>query len=220
MDVADVWRVTDEERTTMADLLEELTDDEWEHPSLCAGWRVRDVAAHLTLAHMGWGSAAVGFVRGRGSFNRTVRDTALRQARLPVTDYPPLLRAMVGSRRKAPGVTHVEPMLDLLVHGQDITLPLGRHRPMPPDAAAVAATRAWTLNWPFRTRRRLHGLQLVATDCDWTAGTGPTVHAPIAELLLLVTGRPVDPTTFAGAGADTLRTRTASRTDRPREERR
>ena len=204
MDVAHVWRVIDEERSTLADLLEELTDKEWEQPSLCAAWRVRDVAAHLTLAHLGWGEAAVALLRARGGFNRMIRDTALRQARLPVEEYPLRLRAMVGSRRKAPGVTPLEPMLDLLVHGQDITVPLGRHRPMPLDAAATAATRAWAKNWPFRTRRRLHELQLVATDVSWTAGTGMPVHGPIADLLLLVTGRPLDPARLTGAGVTRL----------------
>jgi hypothetical protein len=106
-------------------------------------------------------------------------------------------------------------MLDLLVHGQDITVPLGRHRAMPPDAAAVAATRAWAKNWPFRTRRRLHGLQLVATDVPWTAGAGLPVHGPVADLLLLVTGRPVGSATFAGAGVDMLCAQPTSPGGRP-----
>jgi uncharacterized protein (TIGR03083 family) len=210
MDVADVWRVIDEERSTLADLLEELSDEEWEQPSLCAAWRVRDVAAHLTLAQLGWGTAAVEFLRAGGGFNRMIRDTAVRQARLPVEEYPMRLRAMVGSRRKAPGVTVVEPMLDLLVHGQDITIPLSRHRPVPRDAAATAASRALALNWPFRTRRRLHGLRLVATDVSWTAGSGLPVHGTIADLLLLVTGRPVDAARLTGAGAHRLRVRPGS----------
>jgi uncharacterized protein (TIGR03083 family) len=210
MDVADVWRVIDEERSTLADLLEELSDDEWEHPSLCSAWRVRDVAAHLTLAHLGWGPAVVELLRAGGGFNRMIRDTAVRQARLPVEEFPLRLRAMVGSRRKAPGVTHLEPMLDVIVHGQDITVPLGRHRPVPADAGAAAATRAWSKNWPFRTRRRLHDLRLVATDASWSAGSGQPVHAPVADLLLLVTGRPVDTARFSGAGADVLRSRLTS----------
>ncbi len=200
MDVADVWRVIDEERSTLADLLEDLTDEEWEQPSLCSAWRVRDVAAHLTLAQLGWGPAAVALLRAGGGFNRMIRDTALRQARLPVEELPLRLRAMVGSHRKAPGVTPLEPMLDVLVHGQDITVPLGRHRPVPSEAAATAAARAWAMNWPFRARRRLHGLQLVATDASWTAGSGAPVHGSIADLLLLVTGRPVEMTRFTGAG--------------------
>jgi uncharacterized protein (TIGR03083 family) len=208
MEVADVWRVIDEERTSLADLLEDLTDEEWEQPSLCSAWRVRDVAAHLTLAHLGWGPAVVELLRARGGFNRMIRDTALRQARLPVEEFPLRLRAMVGSRRKAPGVTPLEPMLDVIVHGQDLTVPLGRHRPVPREAAATAATRAWEKNWPFRTRRRLHGLQLVATDTSWTAGSGLPVHGPIADLLMVVTGRPVE-TRLTGAGADVLRARPA-----------
>ena len=201
MEVAEIWRVVDEERTTLAALLEELTEEEWRQPSLCDAWSVRDVAAHLTLAHLGWRTVAVEFARAGGGFNRMIRDTAIRQARLPVGEFPERLRAMVGSRRKAPGVTPVEPMLDLLVHGQDLTVPLGRHRPVPADAAAVAATRAWSMNWPFRTRRGLKGLRLMATDVSWSAGSGLPVQAPIAALLLLVTGRPVDVARFEGAGA-------------------
>jgi uncharacterized protein (TIGR03083 family) len=212
MDVADVWRVVDAERSTLADLLEELTAQEWERPSLCAAWRVRDVAAHLTLAHMGPGAAAWAVLRARGSVNAMIRDTAVRQAALPVEEYPGRLRAMVGSRRKAPGVTPMEPMLDILVHGQDITVPLGRSRRMPPDAAAVAANRAWAMGWPFHARRRLRGLQLRATDAPWSVGSGPLVEGPIAALLLLVTGRTAGLACLTGRGADELRARMTAAT--------
>ena len=60
-----------------------------------------------------------------------IRDTALRQAERPVSDYPVLLRAMVGSRKKAPFVSDLEPLIDQLVHGQDMVVPLGRTREMP-----------------------------------------------------------------------------------------
>ena len=53
MDRDEVWRAIDGERVSLADLLDSLGDQEWETPSLCAGWRVRDVAAHLTMAHLG-----------------------------------------------------------------------------------------------------------------------------------------------------------------------
>jgi len=80
--------------------------------------------------------------RARGNLDRMIRDTAVRQARLPAGEYASLLRAMVGSRKKAPGITDLEPLIDVLVHGQDIALPLDRARPMPAPAAAAAATRA------------------------------------------------------------------------------
>jgi len=65
------------------------------------------------------------------------RDEVRQARRLPVREYAPRLRAMAGSRRKAPGVSHLEPLIDVLVHGQDIAIPLGRPRPMPAGAAAA-----------------------------------------------------------------------------------
>ena len=204
LDVDTVWAVIDSERSSLADLLDGLTPDEWERSSLCTGWRVRDVAAHLTLSHAGPVAAAVGMARARGSFDRMVRDTALRHAAVPATQLVGELRSMVGSRRRAPGVSHLEPMLDVLVHGQDIAIPLGIERPMPVDAAAAAATRVWTMGWPmsraFRPQSRLRGLRLVATDVDWSVGEGHRVEGPIEALLLLLTGRTAALDRLSGPG--------------------
>ena len=204
MDLDDIWRTIDAERSSLADLLDDLSPAEWTAPSLCDAWRVGDVAAHLTLAHMGRREAAVGALRARGSFDRMIRDTALRAAGLPHAEYPRRLRAMVGSRRTAPFVTPTEPLVDVLVHGQDITVPLGRDRPVPADAAVVAATRVWEMGFPFRARRRLRGFRLVATDTDWTVGSGHPVEGPIAALLLLVTGREAALDRLHGEGAHRL----------------
>ncbi|WP_233492501.1 maleylpyruvate isomerase family mycothiol-dependent enzyme [Blastococcus sp. TF02A-30] len=209
MDADAVWTTIDRERLELADLLDGLTDEEWERPSLCAGWRVRDVVAHLALAHTGPARAAVDLARARGSLPRMIHDTAVRHAELPPAALVAQIRAMAGSRRTAPGVSHLEPLLDVLVHGQDIALPLGRSRPMPVDAAATAATRVWTMPWPmattFSARRRLRGLRLTATDADWAAGDGEPVEGPIEALLLLLTGRTAALDRLTGAGAARLR---------------
>src|SRR5215207_6816018 len=104
MDTDGVWRAIDAERAGLADLLDELTPAEWEAPSLCSGWRVRDVAAHLTLSHMPPATAALAALRARGNYDRMVHDSAVRQAALPCDQFPRRLRAMVGSRRKVPFV--------------------------------------------------------------------------------------------------------------------
>ena len=130
-----------------------------------------------------------------------IRDTALRQARLPVEEYPRLLRAMVGSRRTAPFISEVEPLIDVLVHAQDMTRPLGRSYPMPPEAATVAADRVWSMCFPFRARRRLAGLHLVATDAAWRAGSGTRLEGPLAALLLVLTGRSAGLAELTGPGA-------------------
>ena len=210
MDVDTVWAEIDRQRAEVADLLGTFTEEDWGTPSLCEAWTVREVAAHLTLAHMGPLPAVVGLVRARGSFNAMIRDTALRQARLPVEEYAGLLRAMVGSRSKAPGVTPLEPLLDVLVHTQDMLRPLGRSRAMPVEAAATAADRAWRMGFPFGARKRLAGFRLEATDGDWAAGEGAVVTGTSAALLLLVTGRDVVAPELTGPGADQLRARLAS----------
>ncbi|NYE50287.1 uncharacterized protein (TIGR03083 family) [Spinactinospora alkalitolerans] len=190
MDRDEVWQTIDAERLALAGLLEGLAPEEWEHPSLCADWRVRDVAAHLSMApEFTLGSALVELARARGGYNRMVRETARRKAARPTGELVADLRGIVGLRRLAPGTTPREPLLDVLVHGQDIALPLGRHRAMPLTAARVSADRAWALAPLFFHRRRLRGLRLVATDVPWAKGEGPEVTGPIEALLLLVTGR-------------------------------
>ncbi len=205
-----VWAAIDRERRELADLLAELDEAEWEQPSLCAGWRVRDVAAHLCLARTGPGRAAIDLLRAGGRLQRMIHDSAVRHAVLPTEQLVGELRSMAGSRRTAPGVTPLEPLLDLLVHGQDITVPLRRPRSMPPAAAVAAATRVWTMPWPmsttFAARRRLAGLRLVATDADWAVGAGEQVEGPVEAILLLLTGRTaVAAGRLSGLGAARIR---------------
>lgn len=207
MDRDEVWRAIDTERTRLADLFDSLSDEEWEKPSLCTDWRVREVAAHLTLAHTGLGTALAEIVRARGSFNRMVRDTAIRQARLPTDAYAPMIRAMVGSRAKAPFISDLEPLLDTLVHALDITVPLGRDWPLPPEAAMAAAGRVWKFEPLFHARRRLTGVRLAASDCDWAAGEGEPAEGPMGAILLVLTGRPAGLDFLRGPGLSVLRTR-------------
>ncbi|GIJ46053.1 hypothetical protein Val02_29390 [Virgisporangium aliadipatigenens] len=192
MDRDDSWRVIAAHRLALADLLAPLTDAEWDTPSLCAGWRVRDVAAHVALAPQppGLGAMLADAVRARGSFHRLNHDISVRHAAARTgAQLVAELRAHASSRR-LPAVTNYRNILfDLLVHAQDMAVPLGRELPMPRDGALAAASRVWGMGWPFWARRRLRGMRLVATDVDWSAGAGAEIRGPIDALLLLLTGR-------------------------------
>jgi hypothetical protein len=87
-------------------------------------------------------------------------------------------------------VTHVEPLIDAIVHTQDIVRPLGRTVEAPPEAAAIAADRVRALAVLFGTRRFFTEFRLVATDTDWVRGAGRELRAPMTELLMMSTGRP------------------------------
>ncbi len=192
MDDDDVWRAIDAQRTALADILEDLSEQEWHHPSLCEGWTVRDVAAHLTMQQTGLGDVLRQtplVIRSRGNLNRVIHDAACRRAEQPTGTLVAQIRGTVGSRRHNIGVTCRETLIDILVHSQDIVIPLGRRLDLSPDAAAEAATRIWSRGWPFYPRRRLHGYRLSATDVPWTVGEGDDVRGPIGSMLLLITGR-------------------------------
>ncbi|NUT34706.1 MAG: maleylpyruvate isomerase family mycothiol-dependent enzyme [Hamadaea sp.] len=186
----EIWQAVRAERLSLAALLEGLTPDQWEHASACPGWRVRDVAAHLTLApHATYGLVLKELAKARGDFDRMIHRTAVARAAAPTADLVADLRAIADSRRLAPFTTINEPLLDVLVHGQDIAVPLGVDRPMPPAGATTAADRVWRKAFPFFARRKLRGLRLAATDVRWSRGDGELVEGPIAALLVLLTGR-------------------------------
>ena len=208
MDREQSWQVITEQRLDLARLLDQLPETEWERPSLCAGWRVRDVAAHVAMAPQvpGLGSMVADGIKARGSFHRLNHDIAVRHAARPTSDIVAELRSYADSRR-LPIVTNYRNILfDVLVHGQDIALPLGRDdHSMPVDAARAGTERVWTMGWPFWARRRLNGVRLLATDTDWSAGAGAEVRGSIQMLLLLLTGRNATALPYlAGPGAPTL----------------
>ena len=82
MDAESYWRVIGSERRGLAELLASLTDEQWETPSLCADWRVRDVAAHVALVPTAPGLLALigGVVKVGGNPNRYNHDLAVRHA--------------------------------------------------------------------------------------------------------------------------------------------
>jgi uncharacterized protein (TIGR03083 family) len=190
MDEKQMWQTIDSERALTADLLAGLTDVEWAYPSLCTGWTVREVAAHLSLAHrIGVGGALREFVKARGSFNRMVDQTARAEAHRPTGELVAELRGAVGVHRLAPGQSLKNAMMDVMVHTQDMALPLGIERHMPIEAAVASADDLWRIGFPFHARKRLAGYRLVATDADWSAGEGTEVSGPIEALLMLLAGR-------------------------------
>ncbi|NRQ40272.1 maleylpyruvate isomerase family mycothiol-dependent enzyme [Nonomuraea sp. NN258] len=212
MDTEAVHAAVEAERLSLCALLEKLDDAEWATPSLCSGWTVRDVAAHLTTTTRTTPlSMVTGMIRARGDFHRmTDRRARARAAAATPAELVTLLRESAASARRMPGSGPLDPLVDLLVHGQDIARPLGRDRPMP-RAAAVAALSYVAGNRFYHAPERLDGLRLVASDAPWTSGDGQEVRGTAADLLLVATGRPAGLAGLSGPGLDVLTARMSAR---------
>jgi uncharacterized protein (TIGR03083 family) len=212
MDREDVWRAIDDQRRQLVDLLEDLSDEEWDHPSLCERWTVRQVAAHVALQNATWAAlprGVVGMIKS-GGMNGAIHAMACRHALQPTDQIIAEIRNRIGVWRPLPTLTYLDSAVDYLVHPQDVAIPLGRRLEMPTEAAAAAAQRVWTSPRMFHARRRLAGYRLVASDTDWTAGHGNEVTGPIKALLLLVTGRRALLADLSGSGAAALQAHPAA----------
>lgn len=208
----ELWAMIDAQRERTAALLEQLTDEEWRRPSLCAGWTVRDVAAHLTLQQLGAGDVARFLIRHPGllgGMNHMINGIARIKAAETTDGLIGEIRGTIGSRRHNLGVTPGETLIDIAVHGQDIAVPLGRELDLPPAIAARAATRVWSYGGRGKAavfaRIPVTGYRLVSTDIEWERGDGPEIRGPITALLLLITGRRAGLGRLDGPGADQLR---------------
>ena len=185
------WAVIGGQRRAFADLLAGLDDEQWLRPSLCAEWRIKDVAAHVALAPQSPGLLRIlaKGLRARGDLQAVNRDMAIAHAGRAPAELVAELRTLADSRRK-PAITTVDNLLfDTMVHIQDVAVPLGLSVSAPLDAARHGADRVWRMGWPFWARRRLRRLRLVAVDVDWSVGEGAEIRGSVTALLLLLTGR-------------------------------
>jgi uncharacterized protein (TIGR03083 family) len=208
-----IWQAIDTHRAALCDLLTDLDDDQWRQPSLCAGWTVRDVAAHLTLQQLGPGDLLAQMLKWRGSLDLTTAHVARsRAAALTTEQIIAEIRATIGSRRHIVVVTRLETLCDILVHSQDIAIPLGRRLDLPVDAAAVAASRTLSMRWPppLPSVKKMAGFRLTATDTSWSTGDGPAVRGPMEALLLVCCGRLAALPRLSGDGVTELTARLSS----------
>jgi len=208
--VEQVYAAATRNRLHLADLLDGLRAEQWEAPSLCAGWTVRHVAAHM-LQHVfvGFGRFVVLALRHRGDTDATVDHIARRLARRETAEIVVLLRQHAGDRVDPPRVGPWGPFAETCVHLRDIARPLGLEDDVPVDDWAAllgyltSGEAAASLAPPGRTA----GLRFVATDLDRGYGAGAEVAGPAEALAMGLTGRTVALEDLSGPGVEVLRAR-------------
>lgn len=209
MDRAVLWQHIHAERRQLARTLAALPEADWATFSLCSGWTVKDVAAHvIATPQTGWREVAAMTGRNLGRGFNAMIDREVRRLGAATTPDEVLadFEAHAHSTRHVPITTTIEPLVDALVHHQDIVRPLGIEHHMDPEAAALAADRVRLLSPLMGSLRVVAGVRMVATDIDWARGSGPELTGPMEELLMACAGRGAAARGLTGEGTRVLPT--------------
>ena len=189
---ADLQPAVAAELLALADLLDSATDAQWDTPSLCAGWRVREVIAHMTMAARYSEEEFMAELRRCDfDFSRLSNEIAARDAELPASELVASLRSEVMQHWTPPGGGWHGALNHVVIHGLDVTVPLGVPRRSPGATIRVVLDdlTAGGVHAHFGTS--FDGRSLQATDLDWSYGSGQVLRGPAEYLALVLCGRAI-----------------------------
>lgn len=196
------------ERRQIAALIDGLDDAQLASASLCSGWDVKTVAAHLVSVFADSFWVFMRTALRRRSMARAIDELARRRAQLPAVEIIADLRENADYPLSPPLFGPLDPLADILVHGADIRIPLGL--PFEPDPQLVALAMDFlTGRWPFGfvPLGRLRGISLRSTDIERCWGDGVEIRGPAKALMLAVSGRPELLHLLEGPGLPLLQSR-------------
>jgi len=206
--MASTWATVRPEREALAKDLEAIDKEAWSTPSLCQGWTVRDVVAHMTaLARMTpprffQKLLASGFNPGRVQ----ARDITMEKGNSPEETLA-RFRSATDTEIRVRAVPSKTLLGETVVHAEDIRRPLGLAHAYPFSALVMVANLYKGSNLVAGTKRRIEGLALHATDTEWSTGSGPSVSGPLLSLLMAMAGRQAALADLDGEGLEALRSR-------------
>jgi uncharacterized protein (TIGR03083 family) len=178
------------ERRELAGVLAGLPPQAWDRPTLCAGWRVREVVSHITMPfRYSTARFAMEMIRSGGRFHRMADRCARRDAAASTDELTAALRDNVAHPWKPPGAGLDAALTHDVIHGLDISTPLGIDLHLPEATLRAVLT---TITTPASRKHfgvDLNGIELQAEDIDWSYGTGPPVIGTAQNLALILCGR-------------------------------
>jgi uncharacterized protein (TIGR03083 family) len=203
----DIWPVVHAERRALADDLAGLMPEEWQTPSLCAGWSVHDVLAHLVATAKETPAAFLAGMVTSGFRISRLTEKRIAQERSGGPAATLAAFRAVETATSAPPGPKLSWLGEAMVHAEDIRHPLGIRHEYPVDAVTAVTEFYARSNVLIGGRNRVAGLTLQATDTDWSHGSGPVVSGPARALMLATTGRTAALDELTGPGVETLRSR-------------
>ena len=186
----DLARAVTAELLALAELLDELAEADWDTPSLCGGWRVREVVAHLTMPVRYSPEAFQAELREcGGDFTRLSNRLAFRDASLSTDELVGNLRHEVMHRWVPPGRGPIGALNHVVIHGLDIRVPLDRCQELPEETIRAVLDDLTEGGTHTNFGVPLAGVSLHATDLDWSFGSGTPVTGSATDIALLLSGR-------------------------------
>jgi uncharacterized protein (TIGR03083 family) len=206
--MTDTWAMIADARTDLAEYLETLGDGEWDAPSLCRQWRVRDVVAHVVQATTKIRVDVIikRLVHNGFNVNQTIANAAKEGGVQPPAQLLKELRAGIHSQIRPPTTSARSLLGDLVVHTQDIRRALGPPGTIPEARLTVTLDHMRRVG-VLGNKKRVAGLTLRATDIDWSCGSGPEVSGSGEALLMAMCGRKVALADLTGPGVALLAAR-------------
>lgn len=173
----------------LADLLDAAPADTWDAPSLCQGWQVRHVIAHVTMpARLTTEQFSAELAAAGGDFSVLSNTVAARDASLPPAEQLSALRSQLLHEWQPPGGGAAAALSHAVIHSLDVTVALDRPT-VAPDEAVAAVLEQLTAAGGAYFGVDLTGVRLEAVDTGWNWGNGDAVRADSGLLLALVSGR-------------------------------
>jgi uncharacterized protein (TIGR03083 family) len=202
MSDAEIRAAVAAERRAQVALYSSLSEQEWDTPSLCAGWRVREVLAHITMPfRYSLRRVAWEVLRARGSFDRMAdRRARIDAQQLSSAQLWDSLRDNIEHPWSPPGGGPLGALSHDVIHGLDVSTPLGLDHHASPDRVGMVLAGLRPKNIAF-FGVDLDGVQLRATDIDWSYGSGEPLRGRAQDLLLLLCGRRVAAGRLEGSAA-------------------
>lgn len=210
MNADDIFSRTTRNRLEIADMLDGLSAAQWQEETLCEGWTVRHMAAHLVQPMLiGFGRFFITAWRYRGNTAATVDHLTRSIARREPSDLVAALRNHAPDRVDPPRVGPMGPFAETCVHLRDIARPLSLDMDARRDdwLDVLAYLTSPQVAPALVPRGRASGIALRATDADWRWGQGPEAAGTLEALALAVTGRVAAVDDLDGPGRPTLRSR-------------
>lgn len=195
------------ERRAFADTLETLTAEQWATPSLCEGWAVKDVAAHLLVGPTtSMREFMVAMATSRFDFDSANRKLTATRADRSTGELVALIREHADSRFTPPRQDWRAPLMDLFIHRLDCLVPLNipSDRPLAPWTDILGFLVEPATQRLF-TKRPTSDVTLAATDVNWSHGSGPRVAGTAEALGLALARRAAGLAWLSGPGLNVLR---------------